>query len=335
MKRTRSATNNSRGEYQQESKKKRISYKEESDSEEEEKEKQESESEDDEKDDDYREDQENSNSSDSDDDDENTPSNRQQRRAFEEEEEEEEWQEESDADAGAHIMTHNAICQLKPGKKNMELILNNKEAIVNYYPGFLDAFESFALFTVLKKKVPWRKEIIKRPFGKGMTEAKRTTFSYGDGCLEYSYAGKKEVSAEWIPELMPLKNLVEHVLGCKYNFALLNYYKDGNDCIGAHSDSEPDLVPGHTIASISLGAERHFVLQHKHRKGKESKHVILLQNGSMITMGGNCQEFYKHSVPTRKRVQTPRINITFRMVDTSFSGGKKKTKKQKSTAKKQ
>ena len=40
------------------------------------------------------------------------------------------------------------------------------------------------------------------------------------------------------------------------------YFEDGH-AIGFHADDEPDIEPGSTIASVSLGAERDMVFKKK------------------------------------------------------------------------
>ncbi len=111
-----------------------------------------------------------------------------------------------------------------------------------------------------------------------------------------------------------MKQDIEKHYGDKFNFALVNYYRDGTDYIGFHSDKEGDLVAGAPIASVSLGAERDFILMSN--KNSAQKHTLLLQNGSLLFMRGNTQRNYKHSVPKSKvLLKEPRINITFRMID--------------------
>jgi len=52
----------------------------------------------------------------------------------------------------------------------------------------------------------------------------------------------------------------------KYNMALVNWYKDGNDYIGYHSDDVRQLVPNSPIACFSFmkeGGKRDFLLKEK------------------------------------------------------------------------
>eukprot|EP01027_Heterolobosea_sp_BB2_P000889 GEZU01001330.1.p1 GENE.GEZU01001330.1~~GEZU01001330.1.p1 ORF type:complete len:173 (+),score=39.75 GEZU01001330.1:252-770(+) len=149
--------------------------------------------------------------------------------------------------------------------------------------------------------------------------------TYGDEGITYRYSGTIKHAAPWTEDMLLLKKRVEEATDQRYNFALFNLYRNGNDYIGPHSDDERDLVPGSYIASISLGAERDFVFHHRIDKKKEASpggggggattKKLTLPSGSLLCMGENCQKNYKHSVPKRSHVHSPRINITFRLID--------------------
>ncbi|MCF8410754.1 MAG: alpha-ketoglutarate-dependent dioxygenase AlkB, partial [Crocinitomicaceae bacterium] len=67
------------------------------------------------------------------------------------------------------------------------------------------------------------------------------------------------------------------------------------------------------IASVSLGAERIFEMQHIHSK----KRIKLnLEHGSLLFMLQGSQRFWKHQLPKDKSVHLPRINLTFRKIFT-------------------
>ena len=96
-----------------------------------------------------------------------------------------------------------------------------------------------------------------------------------------------------------------------FNALLVNLYRDGQDCMGWHSDDEKELGEQPTIASISLGAERVFKIKHKHSNEKQS---IVLQSGSCLIMNGFSQRDYQHSLPKQQKLMHPRINLTFRSI---------------------
>src|SRR5699024_1856403 len=106
--------------------------------------------------------------------------------------------------------------------------------------------------------------------------------------------------------------------GSTYNFCLVNYYASGEDSISYHSDDERFLGADPSIASISLGAQRDFLMRHKPTQavgGSRQQPVkFALASGDMVVMRGETQANWLHSIPKRKgsEAQMGRINITFR-----------------------
>ena len=137
---------------------------------------------------------------------------------------------------------------------------------------------------------------------------------YADPGKAYSYSGIKMKTFDWHPLLIELKEKIELQTGYLFNSVLANYYRDGQDSNGWHSDNEKELGPNPIIASISLGAERNFHI--KHRNDKESKMKLILQNGSLLTMYGAMQHHWLHQIAKTKRPVGPRINLTFRLIVT-------------------
>ncbi|KAK6504280.1 hypothetical protein TWF506_002483 [Arthrobotrys conoides] len=120
-----------------------------------------------------------------------------------------------------------------------------------------------------------------------------------------------------IPQCLEiLKNIVERESGETFNFVLVNYYADCGDSISYHSDDESFLGPNPTIASLSLGTTRDFLMKHKEDKSLTLK--LPLSNGELIVMKGATQRKWLHSIPKRSSTITGgwtnggRINITFR-----------------------
>jgi alkylated DNA repair dioxygenase AlkB len=101
-----------------------------------------------------------------------------------------------------------------------------------------------------------------------------------------------------------------------FNSVLANLYRDGRDSMGWHSDDEPELGSQPAIGSLSLGATRRFVL--KHRNDPSRKLVLELPHGSLLVMRGATQANYRHALPRTSRPVGPRINLTFRQIQSSF-----------------
>ncbi|KAJ9247943.1 hypothetical protein DTO195F2_8982 [Paecilomyces variotii] len=117
--------------------------------------------------------------------------------------------------------------------------------------------------------------------------------------------------------LETVREQIESVCGATFNFCLINYYASGEDSISYHSDDERFLGPEPTIASLSLGAKRDFLMKHKpfQSGGERDTLKLPLGSGDMVVMRGETQANWLHSIPKRKaggEADRGRINITFR-----------------------
>jgi len=80
--------------------------------------------------------------------------------------------------------------------------------------------------------------------------------------------------------------------------------------MGWHADDEPEIDQTQPIGSLSLGASRDFLL--RHRVKRDYRIALPLSDGDLLIMHPGCQQNWMHSVPQRRRISTPRINLTFR-----------------------
>ena len=149
-------------------------------------------------------------------------------------------------------------------------------------------------------------------FGKQIT-TKRKVAWYADQLFSYTYSGTTKTALYWTAELLELRHIAEKVTGAKFNSCLLNLYHNGDEGMAWHSDAEKELVEGAVIASISLGTERKFSFKHKTSKETVS---VMLGPGSLLTMAGLTQTHWLHRLPPTKKVHSPRINLTFRLMRT-------------------
>jgi alkylated DNA repair dioxygenase AlkB len=117
------------------------------------------------------------------------------------------------------------------------------------------------------------------------------------------------IENDYLKQLQNYVNEIEYKYKGLYNGILVNWYRDGNDYIGPHSDSEVDLVSGAPIYSFSFGVTRDFVI--KAKKGNQ-RIVLSLENNTVCTMGGEMQKDYTHTVPKRLRCKERRVNVTIR-----------------------
>lgn len=130
------------------------------------------------------------------------------------------------------------------------------------------------------------------------------------GELPYRYSGQTLEPRPFPDLIAELNQRASETAGEDFNHVLLNLYRDGRDSIAMHADNEPELGWEPVIASLSLGATRKFIIQHK--KKRSWRRTVMLTHGSLLVMGGAFQRRWRHSVPRQGPVDEPRINVTFR-----------------------
>ncbi|XP_045785797.1 DNA oxidative demethylase ALKBH2-like [Maniola jurtina] len=146
----------------------------------------------------------------------------------------------------------------------------------------------------------------------------RQQVAYGDPGITYRYSGTTVPALPWPQPVLSLRDFLFKLKGIKYDFVLVNKYRNGSDHMGEHRDNEPELDPTMPIASISFGQERPFVLKHKdaRKPGPQRKNIypvmLKLEHGSVLLMNPPTNEVWYHSLPTRKKLLGARINLTFR-----------------------
>ncbi len=187
-----------------------------------------------------------------------------------------------------------------------------KEGLVNYYPEFLGEVDSLNLLNQLQKSLQWEADqlII---FGR-LISTRRKVAWIGDPKCTYTYSGVKKQPQSWTPELLIIKRQLEELAQAEFNSCLLNFYHDGVDGMGWHSDDEKELDAQSPIASLSLGSARKFSFKHKKDKSTTS---LFLENGSALIMHAPTQQFWQHALLKTKTIHTPRINLTFRRISIS------------------
>jgi len=185
------------------------------------------------------------------------------------------------------------------------------DADVEYYTNFIDPDQAWSFYHEILKQTELSQDKI-TVYGKQHLTPRLTCWMGDDG-LDYRYSHYTMKPVAWSPLLLELKVLVEQFSNQQFNSVLINYYRDGQDSNGWHSDDEPELGQNPIIASLSLGGARDFQLRHKIKK--ELKHSIRLDHGSLLMMYGNTQKYWQHHIPKRAKADG-RINLTFRKIIT-------------------
>ena len=178
-----------------------------------------------------------------------------------------------------------------------------------YYPEFISEEVSLSLIDQLEKSLRWDADQLIM-FGKLVTTRRKVAW-VGDPECTYTYSGVKRDPQAWTPELLSMKTRLEKLTQSEFNSCLLNFYHDGADGMGWHSDDEKELDTKSPIASLSLGSTRKFTFRHKINKSTIS---IFLEDGSALIMNAPTQQFWQHALLKTKTIHTPRINLTFRKI---------------------
>ena len=181
------------------------------------------------------------------------------------------------------------------------------DGVATYHGRILADEEAWSHYNTLLYTIPWQHDELVI-FGKHIITARQVAW-HGDPGLAYTYSGSTKQPLPWTKELLELKALAEQHTGLAFNSCLLNLYHDGSEGMGWHSDDEKTIAPKSGIASLSFGAERKFAFRHKQTKETVP---ILLEHGSLLLMAGTTQAHWHHRLPPTKKINTPRINLTFR-----------------------
>jgi hypothetical protein len=175
------------------------------------------------------------------------------------------------------------------------------EPEVTICPDYLSPTAATALYIQLRDRIDWDLRI-----------SARKTACFG---LPYNYSG---LTYEYQPMhslLQPLCLQLEQTLGFEPNSCLINFYEDGRDKMGFHSDEIDNLEAGTQIIIISLGVERK--LSFRSTADYSQRLQYLLPHGSLLYMTQRTQEFWSHAIK-RANVLEGRISLTFRRIDPLF-----------------
>lgn len=151
-----------------------------------------------------------------------------------------------------------------------------------------------------------------RMFGK-LTKVPRFQQPY---MKSYKFSGVNHQAIDLPDKFNPYLEWINKQKYHKYNGVLVNYYRNGDDYIGRHSDNESELAKGVPIVSISLGKTRTFRLRDKENNESIIKDIKMPNNTYLIMAGKKFQTTIKHEVIKEKYNEDEdnrRINITFRV----------------------
>jgi len=109
---------------------------------------------------------------------------------------------------------------------------------------------------------------------------------------------------------LPGPEVVE-ATGVPFNSVGLNFYRDGRDSVAPHNDHLDEIVDGHPIALLSLGATRRMTIRAKNPPRRAIQ--VDLAAGSLLVMSYATQLHYTHGIPKTNERVGPRISLAFRV----------------------
>ena len=197
-------------------------------------------------------------------------------------------------------------------------VLSNGECFgaqdTSYIPSFMPPARANALFEYLLESTAWQQERVAM-FGRDHLARRLTAWfgapAAGGVAPSYRYSGVVRQATPWTGPLRETAVEVGERVGWRFNFVLVNRYRNGDDRLGWHADDEADLGLEPVVASLSLGAPRTFRVRPKGGGASVSR---MLDHGSLVLMWGRSQHDYRHAVPPTRRPVGERLNLTFRLV---------------------
>lgn len=190
------------------------------------------------------------------------------------------------------------------------MLIDLPDAHIRYQPKWVDAQRADHWLQQLSQQTPWTQPQIKL-YGRSIAVPRLVAW-YGDTGAAYRYSGLVHDPLPWTPLLTDIRKRVEQEIGEPLNGVLLNFYRNGQDAMGWHSDDEPELGVQPLVVSLNLGATRRFDFR---RKGASRiEYSLELEHGSLLVMSGPTQHHWQHQIARTRKVATPRINLTFRQI---------------------
>lgn len=186
-----------------------------------------------------------------------------------------------------------------------------EDAKLDLYENAFSRTQADRFLESIMHATPWRRDSM-QIHGKTVPIPRLQAW-YADDGISLSYSGMNIPALSWSDDLLEVRTRIKALTGHQFNSVLVNCYRDGNDSVGWHSDDEAQWGDNPVIASVSFGAVRDFVLKHK-TNNTLAPVKCALAHGSVLVMGETVQHHWLHQLPKRKRINTPRINLTFRNV---------------------
>jgi alkylated DNA repair dioxygenase AlkB len=201
--------------------------------------------------------------------------------------------------------------QLSLLERRETVYVDDASGRIAYTPGFVDEARAAAWFAELRARVDWQAQ--RRWMYDREVDVPRLTGHYHLPSFDPSAGTPPRAILEAAQE-------VAVRTGVPFTSVGLNLYRDGRDSVAPHNDHLDEIVAGHPIALLSLGATRRMTVRSK-GPPRRVLHVDL-EAGSLLIMSYATQLHYTHGVPKTKEAVGERISLAFRVKPESARGSK-------------
>lgn len=195
-----------------------------------------------------------------------------------------------DAEAVQSSLFGSVPVDFDAGFSAMERVLLDSESWIDYCPMWLSGDQD--LYETLVDHAEWTQPVVKM---------------YDREVLTPRLMAKVE------PSIHPVVPRIVSVLSDRYQVRLdqasVGWYRDGRDSVAYHGDRIARERPVATVATISLGSPRRFLIRPK--TGGQAR-TFSLGHGDLVVMGGACQRTWEHAVPKVSSAAGPRMALMFR-----------------------
>jgi alkylated DNA repair dioxygenase AlkB len=206
---------------------------------------------------------------------------------------------EDELDENSQQVSHSALVQYK---------VDMPDASIYYLPDLICPPTASEWYDQLADLPTWYRPTLK-VYGKSVLQSRDIAAYATDPSLTVKYSGTNVILHTDYPHVLStIQRAVEDKLDVKFNHVMLNRYGTGDVYIGLHSDGLENRV----IATVSVGAERTFIMRHRTLKGETRRWK--LGNGSLFVMQGDTQRFWKHEIAKEPKIKEGRISLTFRQL---------------------
>lgn len=162
-------------------------------------------------------------------------------------------------------------------------------AWLDYCPMWLAGDET--LFRALTERAEWRQPVVRM---------------YDRDVLTPRLVSRLDPDVH--PRVPEMIDSLSQLYGVRLDQVSAGWYRDGNDSVAYHGDRIARERDEATVATVSLGAARRFLI--KPKTGGQAR-SFSLGHGDLVVMGGSCQRTWEHAVP-KAASAGPRIALMFR-----------------------